>query len=134
MALNLDVPKTAAIVLGAWPKLLALRDQVARLPDFEMNRFDKLRDYAWALVQAHSSYREHAAAPDNRAELRLMRQRAFTLLVSSYDEARRAVSFLRWHEQDLESIAPSLWSGRGARPQPKPASSSADVEQPETDA
>ena len=48
----------------------------------------------------------------------LLRQQAFTLLVNAYDEVRRAISFLRWHEQDVESIAPSLWSGRGSRVTP----------------
>ncbi len=51
----------------------------------------------------------------------LLRQQAFTLLVKAYDEVRRAISFLRWHEQDVESIAPSLWSGRGTRPTPEAA-------------
>jgi hypothetical protein len=49
----------------------------------------------------------------------LLRQQAFTLLVRAYDEVRRAVSFLRWHEEDLESIAPSLWAGRGGRTAPE---------------
>ena len=43
------------------------------------------------------------------------RQRAYTLLLNAYDEARRAISFLRWREDDLEKIAPSLWAGRGGR-------------------
>jgi hypothetical protein len=41
------------------------------------------------------------------------RQRAFTLLVDAYDEVRRGVSFLRWHEGDADAIAPSLYAGRG---------------------
>jgi hypothetical protein len=43
------------------------------------------------------------------------RQRAFTLLVKTYDQVRRAVSFLRWNDGDVESIAPSLYAGRAAR-------------------
>lgn len=41
-----------------------------------------------------------------------MRQRAFTLLVSTYDQVRRLVSFLRWSERDVEEIAPSFYAGR----------------------
>ncbi len=44
------------------------------------------------------------------------RQRACTLFVRAYDECQRAVSYLRWHEDDVDSIAPSLWTGRGRRP------------------
>ena len=41
------------------------------------------------------------------------RQKAFTLFVKAYDHARRAVSFLRWNEDDVDTIAPSLYAGRG---------------------
>ena len=41
------------------------------------------------------------------------RKRAFTLFRRAYDDARRAIIFLRWHEEDADEIAPSLYSGRG---------------------
>jgi hypothetical protein len=41
------------------------------------------------------------------------RQRAFSLFVKAYDQARRAISYLRWEQGDVDSIAPSLYSGRG---------------------
>jgi hypothetical protein len=44
-----------------------------------------------------------------------LRRRAFTLLVQTYEETRRLVSYLRWYEGDAERIAPSLWAGRGRR-------------------
>jgi len=31
----------------------------------------------------------------------------------AYDEARRAVVFLRWHQDDADTITPSLYAGRG---------------------
>ncbi len=44
------------------------------------------------------------------------RKRAYTLLVRSYNEVRRVISFLRWHDGDAEDIAPSLHTaGRAAR-------------------
>jgi hypothetical protein len=57
------------------------------------------------------------------AEVSLQRQRVFTLFAEAYDQVRRAICFLRWNEGDLDSIAPSLYSGRGnvrrkAEPQP----------------
>jgi hypothetical protein len=215
--INLDVPTTVTTVLGAWPEILALRAQVAALPSFNIERLDKLRDYALALAHTHGIYRGLAAPPDGvvklaeqlasirdmlfadamalakrgvfdearvaklrsgpgyknlafdvvglvqilrerwtdianrtgvqQAELdqaaqlaqrlvtlvglkeqapaaangvALLRQQAFSLLLNAYDEVRRAISFLRWHEQDAESIAPSLWSGRGNRAAPEP--------------
>jgi hypothetical protein len=45
----------------------------------------------------------------------LQRQQAFTLLLQAYNEVRRAITFLRWNEDDVETIVPSLWAGRGSR-------------------
>lgn len=62
-------------------------------------------------------------APSFTAEVALDRQRAYTLCVRAYDETRRAVSYLRWHEGDVDSITPSLWAGRGGRGKPETAAS-----------
>lgn len=43
------------------------------------------------------------------------RTRAFTLFFRAYDEARRAATFLRWHEGGSDSVVPSLYAGRGGR-------------------
>lgn len=48
-----------------------------------------------------------------------MRVRAFTLFSRVYDQARRAVTYLRWVEDDADSIAPSLYAGRGGRKKPR---------------
>jgi hypothetical protein len=42
-----------------------------------------------------------------------LRQRAFTLLFRTYDNIRRAVTFLRWNGNEADAIAPSLYAGRG---------------------
>jgi hypothetical protein len=47
------------------------------------------------------------------AEAADMRTRAFTLFSQAYDDARRAIIYLRWHEDDADTIAPSLYAGRG---------------------
>lgn len=51
----------------------------------------------------------------NPADPAQRRQRAFTLFVRAYEECRRAVSYLRWHQDDAEEIAPSLRTNRGPR-------------------
>jgi hypothetical protein len=47
-----------------------------------------------------------------------VRQQAFVLFTQAYDDARRAVEFIRWHEGNAERIPPSLYAGRGRRPSP----------------
>ena len=48
------------------------------------------------------------------------RARAYTLFTRAYDDARRAVIFLRWHEGDADSIAPALHPGRSASKKKSP--------------
>ncbi len=47
------------------------------------------------------------------------RRRAYTLLVNAYDEIRRAITFVRWNEEDVDEIAPSLYQ-KGRRKTDKP--------------
>jgi hypothetical protein len=54
-------------------------------------------------------------APVIASEASSQRQRHFTLFVTAYDQVRRAISYLRWDENDLEQIAPSLYvAGRAS--------------------
>jgi hypothetical protein len=46
------------------------------------------------------------------AEIALRRQQIFTLLSRNWDEVRRYVTWLRWHEGDFDKLAPSLYSNR----------------------
>lgn len=55
-------------------------------------------------------------APVVLAEAARVRQQAYTLFFNAYSEVRRAIQFLRYYEGDVESIAPSLFTGRGGRP------------------
>ena len=60
-------------------------------------------------------------SPQGVTAATLLRQQAFTLFTNAYDEARRALSFLRWHQGDVDQIAPSLFAGRGGRKPIEPA-------------
>ncbi len=46
-----------------------------------------------------------------------VRDQAFTLMMRAYNEVRRAVTFLRWQQGDADTIAPSLYAGRGGHGQ-----------------
>jgi hypothetical protein len=222
---NLEVLGAVSTALGALRKINQLRGDMVELKGMDISRLDKLRDFAFALGYAHSTYRgalgptdpnssvaeelvairdqlhtdalglgkrkllelsqvdkyrsglgykalasdvaglveliraswakissktaiteeelDHAASLAQRlltgvgvkeqdpvalTAATLLRDQAFTAFISAYDEVRRAVSYLRWHEGDADSIAPSLWAGRtGKRP-------SAESEAPATNA
>ena len=57
-------------------------------------------------------------APIVAAEAAKIRHQALTLLARAYDEVRRAVIFLRWKDDDADTIAPSLYAGRGGKGRP----------------
>jgi hypothetical protein len=44
-----------------------------------------------------------------------LRQRAFTLFFRAYTETKRAVTYLRWNEDDVETFCPSLFNNRRGR-------------------
>jgi hypothetical protein len=56
---------------------------------------------------------ERAQSPASASAATRTRQRAFTLVVKTYDAIRRGVTYLRWSERDADVIAPSLYAGRG---------------------
>ncbi len=99
---------------------------------FDLNNLTRLFKTAWSsiegktqltksdLQQADKVMLQLAAAlahrelsPEQIAEASDIRQRMFTLVYLTYDEIRRGVNFLRWHQGDVDTIVPSLYAGRG---------------------
>ena len=58
---------------------------------------------------------ERMHAPLTPSEATVARERAFTLFYRAYDELRRAVTFLRWHDGDIEQLVPTLFLRNGKR-------------------
>ncbi|MEY4545357.1 MAG: hypothetical protein RL685_1552 [Pseudomonadota bacterium] len=54
-------------------------------------------------------------APGTAGEPTLLRQQAFTLFLRAYENARRAVHYLRGKAGDADSLAPSLYTSRSGR-------------------
>lgn len=101
-----DLVALSALFTTKWD---AVKDKTVATPQ-EVRRAGELGP----LLLAALGIREHAVAlePDVIAD---QRRRAFTLFFRTYDETRRAVGYLRWHEGDAEQLAPSLYKGRGGR-------------------
>jgi hypothetical protein len=203
---NVDVTSAVASTLGVIGELRSHREDVAKLPRFDVEKFDKIEQYAMALSHAQGLHATAQKPPDDfrdlydeaarvrdvlhvdvtaligrgmvradalkdykglngyknlaadlqilaivikdnwprvqgkcatqKAELdhafvlmeRLMRAvgyreqtgasvveaadlraRAFTLFTRAYDEARRAMIYLRWHDGDADDVVPSLY-------------------------
>lgn len=56
---------------------------------------------------------ERDGSPVVAADAVRNRDKAYTLTVRAYNEARAALLFIRREEGDVDTIAPSLWAGRG---------------------
>lgn len=80
------------------------------------------------LLLAALGMREHGIplGPDVAAD---QRRRTYTLFVNAYDETRRAITYLRWHDGDGDQIVPSLYKGRGGRAKEETQTSSPGGEQ-----
>lgn len=58
---------------------------------------------------------ERAKRERESTSANLERQQAYTLFVSAYNDARRAILYLRDEAGDADTLAPSLYAGRGGR-------------------
>lgn len=56
LTVNLDVHGAVATVLGALPEILALRNEISKLPQVDVSVVDSLEDYAMAAGEANSRY------------------------------------------------------------------------------
>lgn len=79
---------------------------------------DEAEAAAQALVVAMGKREQGPQRESGAADLR---QRCFTLFVRSYDELRRVMSYLRWHEDDVDTLIPSLYGGRTRKAKEEPA-------------
>lgn len=70
-------------------------------------------------------------APLIVADAAKTRLRAFTLLVRTYSEVRRAVSYVRWQQEDVDLFAPSLYAGRSKKKKEAEATVQAKAEDAE---
>ena len=211
VSLNLDVHAAVATVLGALPEIIALRGELAKIPQLNVALVDRLEDFAQAAGEAHGRF-VMAMTPDEdivalneegskirdvihtdavalvkrglldagvlskfkglvgyknvgfdlidwaiamrdswnkiqgktgltfeeiqkarqlgerlvraaglreqgptvAAEVTRIRHQAVSLLVNAYEEVRRGITFLRWREDDVDTIAPSLYASKGS--------------------
>lgn len=100
-----DLVALAALFSSSWPEI---HGKTAATED-EVRRAAQLGPQLLAAL----GVRDQGRIPSGEAPGR--RARAFSLLVRTYDQIRRAVGYLRWDEDDADSIAPSLYKGRGGR-------------------
>lgn len=103
-----DLQALGVLLGGAWP---SIKDKVV-ITRAQVDRAIPLS----ALLQQAIGVREAEDDPlKARTDPRHVRVQAFTLFVGAYDECRRGVSHLRWHEGDAAEIVPSLYPRRGGR-------------------
>lgn len=87
--------------------------------------FDALNEAGTRAVELLAAVGIKDQAPLTVGEALQAKQKAFKLLLHAYDDARRAVTYLRWHEDDADRIAPSLYAGRRGRPRSDEAQAAA---------
>lgn len=103
--LAFDLMALSGLLRQSWDKIAGK----TAISSADLDQADLLCDQ---LVNAVGTRQQ---TPVLTAEVSMQRQRHFTLFVKAYDQVRRAISYLRWNENDLEQIAPSLYvAGRAS--------------------
>ena len=103
-ALCLDVVQLVSALRADWSAIEAHTP----VTSLELDRAEALAN-AVAMMLGEI---EQSRAGSPTAELR---QRAYTHFVRTYEEVRRAITFVRWKDGDADEIAPSLFAGRQRR-------------------
>jgi hypothetical protein len=103
--LAFDLLGLAVVLRESWP---TIHGKTA----IELSDLEQAERFGAALVNAIG---RRERAPAVASALAQQRQRVFTLFFRAYDQVRRAVCYLRWHERDADRIAPSLYVRRRKR-------------------
>lgn len=108
---DIDVPRSARLVLGAAKRLVTLLPELAKLDGFDLRPVRRLRFYAGAALYTHI-----ASLVPGRTDAKLvaLRERAFVLFVQAHQRCNVGVMQLRWHEGDAVVFLPALQRRRGA--------------------
>jgi hypothetical protein len=97
-----DLLRLTALLRQAWPQI----EGKTALALAELASADLI---GAGLVKAVAACEQSPSVPTGVTQLR---QRMFTLFANAWDQVRRALSYLRWSEDDVDTIAPSLYVGR----------------------
>lgn len=103
--LAFDLSALSSVLREAWPRLEG-KTATTR------SELDEARSLADRLLTAVGVREQSASATSPSA---LARQRAFTLFIRAYDQTRRAFTYLRWDEDDLDELVPSVYERRASR-------------------
>lgn len=67
---NLDIPAAAAVAIGKIPRLATLKGLLEeKLQDFDATALDRLEDYTYGMIYAHSMYQCEMRAPEDLQQL-----------------------------------------------------------------
>jgi len=106
-----DLGVLASVLRSSWDRI---QGKTAVQPE-ELARAEKLSLHIVRNVGLRAQSAPAVADATN------IRARSFTFAVRSYDKVRQAISYLRWSENDLDKIAPSVFANRASRRKPEPS-------------
>ncbi len=100
-----DLTALGAVFREAWPRVAAKTPLT--LPEIERGA-----ELGALLLEALGQRKQGTDGSADPGEAHERLAKAYELLFRTYDECRRAVQYLRWHQGDAATIAPSLQQGR----------------------
>jgi hypothetical protein len=100
-----DLQTLVAVLRDNW-------ENIAGKMPLTMADLDRAELTGVRLVDAVGAHTQTPAGATAAADIR---RRAFTLMVTTYDQTRRAASYMRWKEGDVDDVLPSLYAARWRR-------------------
>ncbi len=105
LAIAYDLGALVRMIRERWSEI----STKSAIQSFELDEAESLYEQ---ITRAYGTRTRQSTAAAAQAD---DRQRAYTLFVKAYDQARRAIQYVRWEEGDADKIVPSLYAGRGGR-------------------
>lgn len=97
-----ELGEWANLMSDAWPKIQGKTALTAEL-------IQRAKEVSVELATAAGT---REVVPQTASQAAHLRAQAFALLVHAYDQVQRALTYLRWSEDDAATIAPPLYKGR----------------------
>jgi hypothetical protein len=100
-AIRVDIALLVTIMLGSLPSLRTLRSELMKLHDFNVEDFDQIEDFIYALLYCHSEYLRRTKAP---TELEALVPEATELRDMLYADAAALVQRKVFPEDALKDV------------------------------
>lgn len=106
---------TASDLIALSAEFRMLWDQIKNKTAVELSEVERAAELGPEMLVALGAKVQPGIVTPEATDPAERRIRAYSLMARAYDQCRRALTYLRWDEDDVSLIAPPLQTGRGRK-------------------